>query len=66
MDEIQKEDILLEKEEQIWLEKSLKIYKNALRIAVEHENKEKIEEYKEEIEKIRKQLKESGISFGPL
>lgn len=45
-----------DREEIVWLNKSLKIYKKALDIAIKYGNKKKEEEYKKEIDKITEQL----------
>ena len=52
-------------EESLWLSKSLDAYEKALKIAIKYDNKEKIKEYKKEIDILRKEiniLKEKGFA----
>lgn len=53
------------KEELLWLNKSLDAYEKALKIAIKYDNKEKIKEYKKEIDILKKEiniLKEKGFA----
>ena len=53
------------KEELLWLSKSLDAYEKALKIAIKYDNKEKIKEYKKEIDILKKEiniLKEKGFA----
>lgn len=43
--------------EEIWINKQIKIYKNALEIAYRKNHKEKIEEYSVELQKLEKLLR---------